>query len=118
MHTLGMRHQKMQQAEFGRAKLDRRAIARHAVGDRIEGQAANIHQLIGHLRCPTAQHSFDPRIQFARRKWLSDIVISAGFQPFYFILFLAARSEHDHGYGFGEAIGFELTREINTAHAG
>src|SRR5882762_9740043 len=50
MHSLRVRHQKMQQAEFSGAQYHRFAVARDAVAGRIEFQPPELHHVIGHLR--------------------------------------------------------------------
>ena len=81
VHALGMGHEKMQQAEFGRPQVQRLAVAADPVRDRIQAQAVDLDRVVGHLRRAPAQHRLDARHQLARRKRLGDVVVGAGLQP-------------------------------------
>src|SRR5688572_11735171 len=59
--SLGMRHEKMQQAELGVAQLDIASISGHAPRGRLEFEAANRHGIVSEMRGAAPQYRFDAR---------------------------------------------------------
>ena len=91
MHALGVGHEEMQQAEFGRPQIQRQAVAADPVRSRIQPQTLDLDRIVRHLRRAPAQHRLDARQQFARRERLGDVVVRARFQPHDLVLLGRAR---------------------------
>src|SRR3546814_9290052 len=72
-HPLGMGHEKVQQAEFGRADRQRLLIARQAMRNRIELQPADIDDVVSELGRAPSQHRLDARHQFRSEEHTSEL---------------------------------------------
>ena len=124
VHALGVGHQEMQQAEFGRPQIDGMLAGDNAMGHRIEAQCAgqgfvtgDLNGILGDLRCAPPQHGLDARQQFARRKWFGDVVIGADFQAEDLVVLLAARGEHDDGHHARPLFRAQTACQLDAAHA-
>ena len=118
VHALRIGHEVVQQLEFCRAQIQRFAIAGHAMGHRVQAQAAGFNRVVGHLRGTTAQHRLDAGRQFARREWFGDVIVSADFQTAYLVDFFATRGQHDDGDSLAVFVRLEAAREVDATHPG
>ena len=76
----GMLHEMAQQAELGRAEMDRLAGARHAMRHQVHHDVGVAQRLVGQRRPDAAQHGADARDQLGRRERLGDVVVGAGVE--------------------------------------
>ncbi|OGA00268.1 MAG: hypothetical protein A2Z64_12120 [Betaproteobacteria bacterium RIFCSPLOWO2_02_67_12] len=109
--AVGVRHEEMQQAEFGGAQLQPPAVAVHLVCARVEPQPGDLHRLIAQLRRAPAQHRANARDQLARRKRLGQVIVGAGLERRDLVAFSAARGEKDDRQLARARLGAELARE-------
>jgi len=99
MHALRMRHEEVQQTEFGRTEVELDLAAfrmrGHAMRRRIELQAVDRDHVLGELRRAAAQHRLDARHQFLGRERLGDVVVRADFEAEHLVLLIPTRGQHD-----------------------
>src|SRR5579863_2232426 len=94
-HAVGARREIVKQAKLKRGKRDRLAVARDAVGGRIDRQAARLDhapRLVGRLGA--AQQRLHSGAQLARAEGLRDVVVRAHFEAHHAVGLLAARRQH------------------------
>ena len=94
-HPARMLQEMPQQAEFGRAEMDRLAGARHAVGGEVHRDIGVAQHVVGRVRLGAPDHRAQPRHQFARAERLDDIVVGAAVEAADAVALLAARRQHD-----------------------
>src|SRR5580658_7840804 len=100
-YPAGTFHQEFEQAELGRAEIDRAGRARHALLLAIELEIADVEHHGDALGARPAQQRADARQQLRHREWLDDVVVGAGGEAADPLAFLAARGQHDDRQSLG-----------------
>ena len=104
VHALGVLHEVVQQLELGRAHLQHLAVVRDAVRGRIQQQRPDGHRAAHLLGRAAAQHGADARQHLLGGEGLDDVVVGAGVQPGHAVGLVAARGQHQDGYGLGARV--------------
>ena len=111
-------HEGRQQAELGRAELQRLAVAGHAVGLGIEHDVLVFEPQTGgggpgapELR-PHPRHQLDDRVGF------DHVVVGAGFKPAHAVDLFRAGRKHDDRHVAGFRPGLDLAADLDPGDVG
>ena len=96
-NALGVRHEEMQQTEFGRPQIERAPGDVDPMCARVDTKPLGLNAVVSHFGCTAAQYRLDTRHQLTRRKRFGQIIVGAGFQTGHLILLLASGSQQNNG---------------------
>jgi hypothetical protein len=100
VHTFGMGHQKVQQAELGRPELHFLGLVidtpGHPACGGVEGQARELDGTVERVGGLPAQHGSNAGQQLLRREGLRQVVVGSSVEAGYLVGLVAASGQHDH----------------------
>ncbi len=109
----GMLDEMLEQAKFGRAECDCRAVAAHPVRHGIDLDIGIAQRLAGERGADSAQHRLDAGDQLTRRKRLGDVIVGAGIEAADAVFLFAARGQHDDRDVGGTGIAAQPTAHFD-----
>src|SRR6516225_1588312 len=116
--ALGVRHEELEHAVFGRTQGYRTLPDHHPVTPLIEDQAFELDALIDTVAAAAPQDGVDPRQQLPWREGLGHIIIRAALEACDFVPFLGTRGQHDDRKLARLAVALEGTCELQATHVG
>ena len=83
----------------------------------VQCKNTGLHRLIIVTLGP-AQYGLNTSYEFARRKWLSDVIVRTTLEPCDLVEFIVARGQHDDREVTVLRIALQHSGEFETAHVG
>ncbi len=116
--ALGVGHEEVQQAVFGRADRHRLVVGEHAMRGAVDADRADRHAAVLVVLAGAAHDRTDAGQQFARRERLDHVIVYTGLEAADAVVFLATGGQHDDRHFAGQGFLAPAAGQVQAAGAG